>query len=261
MNIVFVGASKFGLRCLELLNKMDCCHVAGVVSAPKTFVTSYRPEGVTNVLHANISSFCREQGIDHAVIETDMKDTVLVERIRLWEPDALIVVSWYHMIPKIWRDIAPAYGMHASLLPDYRGGAPLVWAIINGEEKTGITLFKMDSGVDSGPIVGQMEEPIKPDDTISTLYGRIEDRGLELLEQYIPELAAGTSRLKPQDESKSRVFSQRSPEDGEIDWSLDIGKIKNFIRAQTKPYPGAYTIIGGKKIIIWDADVESMNEE
>jgi methionyl-tRNA formyltransferase len=82
-----------------------------------------------------------------------MNEPGLFQTVTSWNPDAFLVAGWYHMIPKIWRNLAPAYGLHASLLPDYSGGAPLVWAMINGETKTGVTLFQMDDGVDSGPIV------------------------------------------------------------------------------------------------------------
>jgi methionyl-tRNA formyltransferase len=172
-----------------------------------------------------------------------------------WNPEAFLVVGWYHMIPKRWRELAPAYGLHASLLPDYSGGAPLVWAMINGESETGITLFKMDSGVDSGPVVGQKSEPIWNDDTIATLYERIESRGIELIERYLPLLASGSVKLKFQDESKRRVVPQRGPEDGLINWNEKAVKISRFIRAQTHPYPGAFTLLNGKKLHIWQAEV------
>ena len=92
------------------------------------------------------------------------------------------------MVPKSWREIAPAYGLHASLLPKYGGGAPLVWAIINGEKETGITPFQMDDGVDSGPIAGQIQEPIKTGDTIATLYARIEQSGVGVVARNFTSL-------------------------------------------------------------------------
>ena len=123
--------------------------------------------------------------------------------------------------------------------------------MINGESKTGITLFKMAGGVDNGPVVGQAETAIYDDDTIGTLYTRIEDLGLELLKTYFPALANGTAPHLVQDESYRRLFPQRGPEDGEIGWSQDARSIVNFIRAQTKPYPGAFTTWQGKRLIVW----------
>lgn len=251
MRLIFIGSSKFGLRCLRLLKELECCSITGVVTALSEFTISYRPKGVTNVLHADVSSFCIHQDIPFETIKSGMNDSGLQEKVRQWKPQAFIVAGWYHMIPKSWRDMAPAFGLHASLLPDYSGGAPLVWAMINGEKKTGITLFQMDARADSGPIAVQTEEPIYSHDTIASLYERIEERGLELLSCCLPQLANGTLKLTPQDESKRRVFPQRSPEDGKIDWNLGADYIERFVRAQTRPYPGAFTFLNGERLSIW----------
>ena len=251
MRIVFLGSSQFGLRCLKLIGELQCCTVEGVITAPSNFDISYRPEGFTNVLHADFELYCSKNRLNCEVMRSGMKDARLLAKAQCWRPQVFLVVGWYHMIPKSWRELAPAYGLHASLLPDYSGGAPLVWAMINGEKKTGITLFKMDDGVDSGPIAGQAQEPIHDDDTIASLYKRIEGRGLELLARYLPELADGTLELCSQDESRRRIFPQRRPEDGLIDWNLDSHFIERFVRAQTRPYPGAYTVYRGRRIMIW----------
>jgi methionyl-tRNA formyltransferase len=169
--------------------------------------------------------------------------------------DIFVVAGWYHMVPRKWRDLAPAYGLHASLLPDYSGGAPLVWAIISGEKQTGITLFQFDGGVDSGLILSQKATAIRTEDTIATLYARIEQLGLDLLRENLPGLADGSARLIPQDESNRRIFPQRAPEDGIIDWNQSAWDLHNFIRAQTRPYPGAFTTWQNSKIHIWQAGV------
>ena len=259
MNIVFIGASRFGLRCLELLYADNNCNLVGVITAPQSFDISYSSEGVTNVLYANVEKYAQDRGIFCRTIARNLNDPSLLEEVSSWRPDAFIVVGWYHMIPKAWREIAPAYGLHASLLPDYSGGAPLVWAMINGETRTGITLFQMDDGVDSGPIIGQVEEEIKERDTIATLYARIEIRGLDLLRQSIKKITKGSVEAKIQSITGRKVMPQRSPKDGLIDWNWDSQFIDRFIRAQTKPYPGAYTIIKDKKLIIWSACVIDSN--
>lgn len=260
MRIVFVGSSQFGLRCLKTCLKAPSVKLAGVVTAPRSFAISYRPEGVNNVLYADLADLAKKHSVPVQTLQRSMNEPKLLEEVLSWEPDAFIVAGWYHMIPQNWRLMAPAYGLHASLLPDYSGGAPLVWAIINGETKTGITMFKMDDGVDSGPIVGQKEEPIYPNDTIATLYARIEDRGLELLDEVLPKLAEGTLILRVQDETKRRILPQRSPKDGWIDWSQNVVLIDRFIRAQTKPYPGAYTSFNGKPLHVWCASVSNTPE-
>ena len=148
VNLVFIGSSKFGLKCLQGCLDIPVVKVVGVVSAPETFAISYRPKGVTNVLYADVAGLAEANSIPIATLEQSMADPLLLENVTAWKPDAFLVAGWYHMIPKSWRKIAPAYGLHASLLPDYSGGAPLVWAMINGETKTGITCFQMNDGVD-----------------------------------------------------------------------------------------------------------------
>jgi methionyl-tRNA formyltransferase len=255
LNIVFIGASRFGLRCLELAHQTPGCVVTGVVTAPQTFAISYRPQGVSNVLYADLHSFAADEGLPCRILGRSMAEPGLLDVVAEWRPDAFLVAGWYHMVPKTWRSLAPAYGLHASLLPDYSGGAPLVWAMINGETKTGITLFQMDDGIDSGPIVGQAEEPIHADDTIATLYARIEERGLEVLTQSLPALADGSAELRMQLAAGRRVVPQRSPEDGIIDWTLSNVNLDRFIRAQTRPYPGAFTIHNKIKVFIWKSKV------
>jgi len=257
VKLVLIGSSRFGLRCLEACLQISSVNVVGVVTSCQTFLISYRPEGVTNVLFADFGSFAQSKEIPVQTLSRSMQEPGLYEMVESWQPDLFLVAGWYHMIPKRWRELAPAYGLHASLLPDYSGGAPLVWAMINGESKTGITLFQMDDGVDSGPIAGQKQEVIRPDDTIASLYARIEQRGLELLHETLPRFTDGSLRLRAQDHAWRRVMPQRSPEDGRIDWTQDAVSVERFIRAQTRPYPGAFTTMDGRKLHIWDAKIVS----
>lgn len=261
MKIVFIGASKFGLKCLEAIVQTNSCTISGVITAEESFKISYNPEGVKNVLYANFSSYCKDRNFECEIMKSNMKSKELLIKVKKWKPDAFIVCGWYHMIPNAWREIAPAYGLHASLLPDYSGGAPLVWAMINGEKETGITLFQMDSGVDSGPILGQKKVTILPEYTIKDLYLKIEQAGIKLIKDQISLLSQDKHQLTAQDETKRRIFPQRSPRDGEIDWKWNVAKINNFIKAQTRPYPGAFTVINNKKVILWDAEVKELKEE
>lgn len=253
MRIVFIGASKFGLRCLERISAISDNEIAGIVTNSEVFSISYNPEGVKNVLYADFSSFAEKQKIPVFILKDSMTDPQLIETIKEWAPDFILVVGWYHMIPKVIRNIAPVAGLHASLLPDYSGGAPLVWAIINGEKKAGITFFMFDNGIDSGDIIAQKTEQIYMNDTIATLYARIEEHGLSLLEEYLPKIAKKEVVLTPQDNTKRRIMPQRKPEDGEIDWSWSSLQIYNFIRAQTKPYPGAFTFFKDERLTIWES--------
>lgn len=251
--VVFVGASGFGAQCAELARAIPGVELAGIVTAPRQFAISYSEQPVTNVLHADFEKLAQAWGVPHVVMQGSAKDPQLLETLRGWRPDMFLVVGWYHVVPRAWRDLAPAYGMHASLLPAYRGGAPLVWAMINGEREAGITFFKLDEGIDSGEIVGQRAVPILLNDTIATLYTRIEEAGRGILADTLPGLIAGTCPHHKQDLDSGTVMPQRAPADGAIDWGRGSLDIYNFIRAQTRPYPGAFTHLDGQRIHIWQA--------
>lgn len=252
LRVVFVGASGFGYRAMQRLSKLPECQIAGVITSKRTFSISYNRAGVTNVLHQDFSIAKEEFGFPVYVMQERMTEPELIEQIKAWNPDLLLVVGWYHMVPRVLRDICPAFGMHASLLPDYSGGAPLVWSIINGEKETGITLFRMEDGVDNGPILGQARVEIGARDSIADVYARIEEAGLRLVDKHLPQLARNEARLILQDEGKRRVFPQRSPADGLIKWEeRDATEVFNFVRAQTRPYPGAFTLLNGEKLSIW----------
>jgi methionyl-tRNA formyltransferase len=256
MRIVFVGATTFGLHCLEVIAALPGIKVTGVLTLPETFPISYRPEGVKNVLYADFRPLTDQLKVPLAIMQGSMSAPDVITRLRSWRPDLIVVVGWYHFVPTAVRAIAPTVGLHASLLPDYSGGAPLVWAVINGEEKAGITLFQMDDGIDSGPIIGQAEELILEEDTIASLYARIEQHGIALLKEYLPLIGRGQAEYRPQDSSRRRVFPQRSPDDGRIDWHWSARRIYNFIRAQTRPYPGAFSEFHDQVLRIWRASAE-----
>ncbi len=251
--VAFIGASSFGLRCLRELEQLAVCEVVGIVTAPRRFTISYAPQGVTNVLHADFESFAAQRAIACVTMTGTMSDPSLLAAARTWRPELFVVVGWYHLLPRALRELAPAIGLHASLLPDYCGGAPLVWAIINGEQRTGITLFQLEDGVDDGPVYAQAEEPISDSDTIATLYARIESQGVGLLRRELAQILDGTARPVPQDTSRRRVFPQRKPADGRIDWTWPARRVYDFIRAQTRPYPGAYAMYRGEQVHIWRA--------
>lgn len=258
MNIVFLGASSLGLQCCRLIIEKKLANVCGIYTIPKKFEISYSDKPVENVNFADFHELGKEFGIP--VTDVTGKMGSYSESIKSLKPDLIVVIGWYYKIPESILKIAPkgCVGMHASLLPLYRGGAPLVWAIINGENKTGLTFFYLDSGIDNGDIIAQHEIEINNNDYIKDILAKVNHTALNILTEYLPLLAAGNSPRIKQDESLATYFPQRKPEDGEINWSWDVKKIKDFIRAQSKPYPGAFTIINGKKITIWDADITEL---
>ncbi len=146
------------------------------------------------------------------------------------------------------------FGMHPTLLPRHRGRAPIPWAILTGLARTGVTLFEIvDATADSGSIVGQVVVDIAPDETATTLFARLADAHVELTREFLPQLLARTAPRVPQDPSRASTWQRRTPADGIIDWETRAPYLSDWVRAQTRPYPGAFTYIGDEKVIVWAA--------
>lgn len=261
MRVVFLGATTLGFAACSAIIEDGLADVVGIATIPRKFEISYSTTGVTNVLYSDFHALGATHGIP--VIEVTGRMGSYREQIAALKPDFILVIGWYYMIPASIRSIAPlgCAGVHASLLPKYRGGAPLVWAMINGESITGVTLFYFDDGVDTGDVIAQQTVSIEEADTIREVLAKAETATLELVRRWLPRIADGSAPRTPQDHDAATVVPQRSPADGRIDWSWEPERIRNFIRAQTRPYPGAFTVIDGKRVTIWDASVELNNGE
>lgn len=259
MKVLFFGASELGYECCECLINSNT-EIVGIFTIPQQYSIKFKnekgPVVLNNVIFKDFNELGKKYNIPVTTVEGKM--TEHLQYIKDLKPDLILVIGWYYIIPESVMSIPGkgAIGIHASLLPKYRGNAPLVWAIINGEKETGISLFYFDKGIDSGDIIDQKKIEITETDTIKEVLEKVKLNSKEILLKNIPLLKAGAAARVTQDHSKATVFPKRTPLDGEIDWSLSSQQIKDFIRAQTKPYPGAFTYINGKKIIIWDADIE-----
>ncbi|MEK6844010.1 MAG: methionyl-tRNA formyltransferase [Nanoarchaeota archaeon] len=254
MNIVFTGSTELGMLCCQKLIDLGE-HVAGIISAPENIKITSTPHTSKNVLHRNFSSIAKRHEIPYYEIgDRGMKDEGLVGFLQKTEMDFMLVAGWHHIIPEKIRRMAPkgAAGIHASLLPKYRGGAPLVWAIINGETETGVSLFYLEKGIDTGGILAQSRIPIAFEDDIRTLYDKVNIKSVEIVIETIPKVRSGTLDVRTQDELQATYFPLRFPSDGIIDWDKNAIEIYNWVRAQTKPYPGAYTYLdGNQKTLLW----------
>ena len=176
----------------------------------------------------------------------------------LWEMapvDLMFAVSWRYIIPAqvYQRARLGAYVFHDSLLPEYRGFSPTVWAIINGEDHTGATLLEMAGDYDTGRIVDQSRVPIGPNDTIADVLERVTETYLTLLKTHLPALMNSAAPRIMQDESQATYTAKLLPDDFRIDWNWPTARIYNLIRATTAPYAGAYTTLEGQKLTIWSA--------
>ena len=170
------------------------------------------------------------------------------------KPDAIIVVGYGRIIPQWMIDLPPLgnLNLHGSLLPKYRGAAPVQWAIARGETVTGVTTMRIDAGLDTGDILLQKEIPIAPDDTAETLAPRMAAIGADLMVETLRGLQAGTIHPRPQDHAKATLAPILKKEDGRIDFHLAAREIMNRLRG-FQPWPGAYTSFRGKNLQMWAA--------
>lgn len=201
--------------------------------------------------YSQITSFCTSNHIPCHIVNTT---NILKETLHQIRPKIVFVAGWYKILTQDILNIPEQgiIGIHFSLLPKYRGGAPVVWSIINGEKKAGFSLFKFDSGVDNGPIYDQQSVQIKDDDYIDDVLCKIEKLAAESLRKNFKKIYQGS--ISPQPQVGTPTYAaQRIEEDGRINWNFSQEKIFNFIRAQSHPYPGAYTYIENSKIYIYKA--------
>jgi methionyl-tRNA formyltransferase len=179
----------------------------------------------------------------------------LAETVRGLAPD-LILSVWYRRLLGSELLALPrvaALNLHGSLLPAYRGRAPLNWVLVNGEPQTGVTLHHMAAVADAGDIVAQRTIDIEPDETAIALYERMTKIGIELLVDTYPAVLAGTAPRVPQDDARATTMPRRRPEDGRIAWAWPAARIFNIIRAVAEPYPGAFVGDGPSRLRLWAA--------
>jgi methionyl-tRNA formyltransferase len=253
-----MGASDLGYDCCEAILAAGF-NVCGIVTLPQSFDIKYKEEKdkvkVNNVLYRDLHILSEKYSLP--IIEIQENISSYKDRIAEMAPDFILVIGWYYMIPGSIMSLATkgVAGIHGSLLPKYRGNAPFVWAMINGEKETGVTFFYFEKGTDEGDIIAQSAFAIGENDMIADVLAKAKQASIDILLQHLPLIANNTAARIPQPSEGATYFPKRTPADGLIDWSWDKQRIKNFIRAQSKPYPGAFTIIDNKKIIIWDADI------
>lgn len=220
----------------------------------------------------------RRKGRGKRVVPPPVKDTALSLGIPVYQPDnpntedflhqlaalspnVIVTVAFGHLLKEQILNLPPhgCLNVHASLLPKYRGAAPIAWAIFNGEEVTGVTIMKMDEGMDTGPILAVREEVIRPDDTTETLGQRLSEIGAALIVETLDKWLAGRITPVPQDPHHATYAPPLKKSDGKIDWARPAAEIERQIRAMT-PWPGAFTTIEGKMLKIFKAEVVDTDE-
>ncbi len=187
----------------------------------------------------------------------------VIAALRAAQPDVLLAASFRRLLPERVLALAPhgGFNLHGSLLPKYRGCAPLNWVLIHGEQRTGMTLHRMVARADAGEIVDQMELSIDRDETAPQLQARLEVAAGDMLRRSWPLIASGRATLRAQDELSATCFGRRRAEDGRFDWSWTALRIHNLVRAVTRPFPGAFFETESGRRYVWstrpaDAEVD-----
>jgi methionyl-tRNA formyltransferase len=247
MRTVWVSFDTVGRDCLEAAADVGA-DIIGVVTLPGPIDPNRSGQCAFDDLAARL---------DAALIETrDANAPETLNEIRKLEPELIFVVGWSQLVhdPFIALASEGVFGMHPTLLPRHRGRAPIPWAILSGLARTGVTLFEIvDSAPDSGSIVGQVTLDIAPDETATTLFARIADAHVDLIRELLPRLLTRTAPRIQQDPSRASAWPKRTPDDGIIDWETRAPYLYDWVRAQTRPYPGAFTYLGDEKVIVWGA--------
>lgn len=248
MKFGFVTCVQLGVSCMEAIYR-----VGGKLDL---VISLNDDQAVGKSGRVYLDAFCSQHAIP--LLKTrNINDPAAIDAIRAAGIDWLFIIGW----SQIARDdvlAAPrlgVLGMHPSLLPIGRGRAAVPWAILKGLEQTGVTLFKLDSGVDTGDILDQVAIPLHPRIDASELYAQVDAAHAALMTQAYPRLVHGTITPKLQDHSQATYWEKRNPEDGRLDLAGPVGVGERLVRAVTRPYPGAFIEQGNRTLVVWRAQI------
>ena len=254
MRIVFMGTPDFSVGTLEAI--LAAGHqVAAVVTQPD------KPKGRGKALQATP---VKEAALAHGLTvyqPRKVREDSFLEELKKINPDVIVVVAFGQIIPRTILEL-PKFGcinVHASLLPKYRGAAPIQWAVIDGEEVSGVTIMRMDAGLDTGDMLSKVEVPLAEDETGGSLFDKLSEAGARQLVQTLDRLEDGTVQPEKQPEESPTGYARRiTKADGLIDWTKDAKSIERLIRG-LNPWPSAFTRLEGKNLKIWKAAVQEQD--
>ncbi|HLF67870.1 MAG TPA: methionyl-tRNA formyltransferase [Gaiellaceae bacterium] len=247
MRTAWVSFDTMGRDCLDAAAEAGA-EVVGVVTLP----------GPIDPKRSGQCSFDEVASrLGAELVETrDVNSEETVAAVAALDPELIFVVGWSQLVrePFIALACEGVFGMHPTLLPRHRGRAPIPWAILSGLARTGVTLFEIvDATADSGAIVGQVVVEIGPDETATTLFDKLAVAHVELVREVVPRLLTRSAQRIPQDSLRASAWPKRRPADGIIDWETRAPYLYDWVRAQTRPYPGAFTWAGEEKVVVWRA--------
>jgi methionyl-tRNA formyltransferase len=253
VKVVFIGIVNIGWHCLKALLESGA-NVVGIFTADKREIVK------KSFMHPDYFSEFEDLALKYGVPlhkVSDVSVSLDTRRLKELQPELIFCIGWPQMVKKEVLEIPNhgCVGIHPTLLPERRGGAPINWCLIDGLSRSGVTLFYFSQGVDSGDIIAQKEFEITHEDTAGTVLDKVTGIAVELIKDYYPLLEKGKAPRLAQDNTKATYTRRRRPEDGIIDWSRTSLAIYNWVRALTLPFPGAFTYGNGEKITIWEAEL------
>jgi len=258
LRIIFMGTAELSCASLEKIVSDKNFSVIAVVTQPD------KPKGRELKLTPSPVKVLAEKFQLPVLQPPKARDEKFIADLRERQPDLMVVVAYGQILPQAILDL-PRFGclnVHTSLLPKYRGAAPIQWAIADGNSETGVTIMKMDAGLDTGPVLSTRRTPILPTDDSQMLHDRLAQLGAELLVETIPDFVAGKISPQAQPAAGSTYAAKIKKEDGKIDWSQPAVQIWNRLRAFT-PWPGAFTFLPDEPkpqvLKIWKAEVVGRN--
>ena len=242
MHAVVFAYHDVGVNCLKALL------AAGI---QVDLVITHQDDPNENVWFGSVAKLCADQDIPY-LTPTANELLDLAPKLEALAPDYIFSFYYRHMIPVQILACAKiaALNMHGSLLPKYRGRAPVNWAILHGETQTGASLHIMEAKPDAGDIVGQSAVNIGPDETATDVFGKVSEAAVNVIKEVLPSLTQGKVPRKPNDLEKGSYFGGRKPSDGQIHWNQNAAQVHNLVRAVAPPYPGAFTDHQGKTMIV-----------
>jgi methionyl-tRNA formyltransferase len=245
--LVFMGSKAAGLAALtRLVDRLPQGAIAAVAC----------PDDIEDARSVadQFDALARQQALPLAILRNRAD---LADFIATYRPAAAIVHGWYRIIPVADFPDTEFYGFHYSPLPRYRGNAPLVWQIINGEPQIGISFFQLGEGLDDGPLLGQRFFPLGQEDTIADALATARTLVDEMIDQFAFKWQTQEHSKFEQPADEPSYCGMRVPADGRINWTWPAKQVHNFIRAQTKPYPGAFSVLpDGRRLTVWSARLE-----
>jgi methionyl-tRNA formyltransferase len=242
--VLFMGSKQLGLRVLREMYSLSPETLIGALTIDDT--------NDTRTALSGFQSFSNESNLELHTAKNRKQSEQIIEDLK---PDLCLVVGWYWLISNRVIDAVPRgfIGIHNSLLPYFRGGSPLIWQIISNEKEVGFSFFSFTQSMDDGPIWAQGSVLVEEHDYISHVLRKLEDKTVEVLREKYPLILNGDIRPVEQQHELATYCAQRFPNDGNIDWHKPAHDTYNFIRAQSDPYPGAFTYFEAQMLKIWKA--------